>query len=285
MMKRREKGTIDPYSREKLEMKNMMISMLPLECISQIISLTSPCDACRSSLVSSVFKEAADSDFVWESFLPSDIKQIISRSILPSPSSLNSISKKDLYYHLRIQHLHILLDGNMIFALEEKSGKKCYMIGARGLSIAGEEDKLGYWQWATVPASRFSEVAELKNKLGLDIKAHIKTTMLSPGTTYAAYFVYQLLGCRFGFAQRPVEFRVTWEQSRVEAPYHDVVLDPCTVSPGAQYREDGWMEVEMGEFFVKGGDNATVECSVREVDGTKSGLLVEGVEFRPKLDV
>ncbi|KAM5552659.1 putative F-box protein PP2-B12 [Rosa sericea] len=270
-------------------MKNM-ISMLPLECISHIISLTSPCDACRSSLVSSVFREAADSDFVWKNFLPQDIKQIISKSLLPSPSSLNSISMKDLYFHLRIHHQHIILDGNMSFALEEKSGKKCYMIGARGLSIAGEEDKLGYWQWTTVPASRFCEVAELKNVLGLDIKAHIKTRMLSPGTTYAAYFVYQLLGCRFGFAQTPIEFRVTWEQSRVEASYHGVclervVLDPSAASPRAQYRGDGWMEVEMGEFFIKEGDNATVECSVREVNGTKSGLLVEGIEIRPKLDM
>ncbi|KAL6194962.1 hypothetical protein ACLB2K_036037 [Fragaria x ananassa] len=265
-------------------MKNMMISMLPVECISHIISLTSPRDACRSSLVSSVFREAADSDFVWKSYLPPDIKQIISKSLLPSPSSLNSISMKDLYYYLRIHHQHIVLDGNMSFALEEKSGKKCYMIGARGLSIAGEEDKLGYWQWTTVPASRFCEVAELKNVLGLDIKARVKTRMLSPGTTYAAYFVYQLQGFRFGFARTPIEFRVSWEHSRVEAIWHGVVLDPSTVSPRARYRGDGWMEVEMGEFFVK-GDDATVECSVREVNGTKSGLLVEGIEIRPKLDV
>lgn len=131
-------------------------------------------------------------------------------------------------------------------------------------------------------------MAELKNALGLDIKAHIKTKMLSPGTTYAAYFVYQLLGCRFGFARTPIEFRVTREQSRVEAAYHGVVLDPSAASPRAQYRGDGWMEVEMGEFFIKEeeeGDNARVECSVREVSGTKSGLLVEGIELRPKFDV
>lgn len=200
------------------------------------------------------------------------------------------------------------------FALEEKTGKKCFMIGARGLSIAGlgeEEDALGHWQWTTVPASRyvrtysiinqlpykchhsqvklihrFCEVAELKNVLGLDIKAHIKTKMLSPGTTYAAYFVYQLLGWRYGFARTPIEFRVTWEQSRVEAAYHGVVLDPSAASPRAQYRGDGWMEVEMGEFFIKEeeGDNASVECSVREVSGTKSGLLLEGIQLRPKFD-
>lgn len=42
------------------------------------------------------------------------------------------------------------------FALEETMGKKCFMIGARGLSIAGEgKDTHGYWQWTAVPASRY----------------------------------------------------------------------------------------------------------------------------------
>lgn len=99
-------------NRSVISMKNW--SMLPVECISHIISLTSPGDACRSSLVSTVFREAADSDFVWRSFLPQDINQIISKSLFPSQSSLNSISIKDLYFHLRIHHQHIILDGNMV---------------------------------------------------------------------------------------------------------------------------------------------------------------------------
>ncbi|KDO49392.1 hypothetical protein CISIN_1g035450mg [Citrus sinensis] len=36
------------------------------ECISHIISLTVPRDACKSSLVCHVFKSAADSDSVGE---------------------------------------------------------------------------------------------------------------------------------------------------------------------------------------------------------------------------
>ncbi|GAY33745.1 hypothetical protein CUMW_276050 [Citrus unshiu] len=54
---------------------------LPAECISNIISLTTPRDACRLSVVSPVFKSAADSDSVWENFLPSD------RGDLLNPSS------------------------------------------------------------------------------------------------------------------------------------------------------------------------------------------------------
>ncbi|KAL9408687.1 hypothetical protein AB3S75_047131 [Citrus x aurantiifolia] len=72
---------------------------LPAECISRIISLTTPRDACMSSTVCPIFKSAADSDSVWEKFLPSDYEQIITN--LVSDSSLNtSLSKKDLYFHL-----------------------------------------------------------------------------------------------------------------------------------------------------------------------------------------
>ncbi|KAJ4957167.1 hypothetical protein NE237_013950 [Protea cynaroides] len=49
------------------------LNVLPEGCISNILSLTSPSDACRSSVVSSVFRSAADSNSVWERFLPSDI--------------------------------------------------------------------------------------------------------------------------------------------------------------------------------------------------------------------
>lgn len=48
-------------------------------------------------------------------------------------------------------------------------------------------------------------------------------------------------------------------------------------------REDGWMEVELGEYFVKGGED-DLEISVMEVKGGnwKSGLVVQGIEIRPK---
>ncbi|KAF8392016.1 hypothetical protein HHK36_022356 [Tetracentron sinense] len=71
-----------------------------------IISLTSPRDACRSSLVSSIFKSAADLVAVWEKFLPSNYQDIISRSVSPSPVGFSS--KKDLF--LRLCNHPILID-------------------------------------------------------------------------------------------------------------------------------------------------------------------------------
>lgn len=67
-----------------------------MECLSHVISFTSPRDACQSSLVSEIFRDAADSDLAWENFLPSDYREIISKAVSPMEFS----SKKDLFRKL-----------------------------------------------------------------------------------------------------------------------------------------------------------------------------------------
>lgn len=49
-------------------------------------------------------------------------------------------------------------------------------------------------------------------------------------------------------------------------------------------RSDGWMEIEMGSFYSGGGDEGEVEARFMEIQNNnrKSGLIVEGIEFRPK---
>lgn len=79
---------------------DFITKVLPVECISHIISFTSPTEACSSSLVSHDFKSAADSDPVWEKFLPSDYHQIISNADSSTQLLLSSLSKKKLYFHL-----------------------------------------------------------------------------------------------------------------------------------------------------------------------------------------
>jgi hypothetical protein len=85
------------------EMDVTTVDVMPEECIATIISFTSPREACRDSLVSRIFASAAGSDLVWERFLPPDYQQIISESVSSgssASSSLNNLSKKDLYFHL-----------------------------------------------------------------------------------------------------------------------------------------------------------------------------------------
>ncbi|PKA53390.1 F-box protein PP2-B10 [Apostasia shenzhenica] len=84
-------------------------SRLPEECLSLIISLTSPRDSCRSAAVSAAFRSSALSDAVWHRFLPPDLISILSRSRDP-PSFA---SKKELY--LRLCDRPILIDGGRRF--------------------------------------------------------------------------------------------------------------------------------------------------------------------------
>ncbi|CAL9757230.1 unnamed protein product, partial [Musa acuminata subsp. burmannicoides] len=49
-------------------------------------------------------------------------------------------------------------------------------------------------------------------------------------------------------------------------------------------RNDDWMELELGEFYTDEGDDGEVNISLLEVKGNylKSGLIIEGIEIRPK---
>ncbi|KAJ3691510.1 hypothetical protein LUZ61_020674 [Rhynchospora tenuis] len=80
------------------------INSVPLDCISYIISLTSPRDTCMFSLTSTGFHSVADSDNTWKNFLPSDIATILSRAV----NQVTFSSKKDLF--VKLSKRHVLID-------------------------------------------------------------------------------------------------------------------------------------------------------------------------------
>ncbi|KAE8670272.1 hypothetical protein F3Y22_tig00112159pilonHSYRG00143 [Hibiscus syriacus] len=251
--------------------------ILPEECQSLIISLTSPADACRSAMVSPSLRSVADSDAVWEKFLPCDYN-----SILSSSSSLLSLGKKELYSHLS-SHPVLIRNGTMSFQLEKGSGKKCYMLGARALSIIWG-DTPSYWTWTSERDSRFPEVAELKLVWWLDVKGKMETRILSPNTNYAAYLVFRLRRRHTsGFRRRTVGLNVNID-GMVPREAQRVSLDSRDEPQHVRERGDEWMEVEMGEFWSECGDDGTVEFGLKEIDTSyhKRGLIIEGIEIRPK---
>ncbi|TXG48615.1 hypothetical protein EZV62_024490 [Acer yangbiense] len=289
---------------------------LPEGCIATVISFASPRDACRFSCVNSVFKSAAESDAVWDRFLPPDYRSLISDSDFCSSSSLPSLgfpSKKDLF--LSLCHNPILIDeGKMSFQLDKPSGKKCYMISATNLTIVWG-DTPTYWRWTSVPESRFPKVAELIRVCWLEIRSKINTCILSPMTTYGAYLVFKLVIVAFGFVNQPVEvsFGLVGSDSHKRAVYLDLERGqrPCHFRfsrPVRIYnrsrsfewqgssvprendghypeeRGDGWLEIELGEIFIGVGEKNELEMSVMEVTGGnwKEGLIVQGIEIRPK---
>lgn len=96
--------------REKEESMDIT-KVLPADCIANIISLTSPKDACRSSCVCSFFKAAQESDDVWERFLPSDYEDIMAQS--SHPSLPTSLTKRQIFFHL-FHHTVFLNNGQMV---------------------------------------------------------------------------------------------------------------------------------------------------------------------------
>ena len=85
-------------------MECLGFNKLPEGCVSIILSLTSPPDACKSSLVSPMFRAAAESDVVWERFLPADYHDILCRLVEPLVCS----SRKEMFLRLCDP---ILIDG------------------------------------------------------------------------------------------------------------------------------------------------------------------------------
>ncbi|CAN0875534.1 F-box protein PP2-B10 [Linum grandiflorum] len=163
------------------------------------------------------------------------------------------------------------------------------MIGARGLAIIWG-DNPNYWTWRPLPFSRFEEVAELEHVWWFDIKGRIQTTMLSPTTNYGAYFVFKFTTWRgydpYGFRARPVELGVNVEGCGSETKRICFINSGDGVPKPYKEREDGWFEIEMGDFFnhqTADGD-ATLLCTVMETDCNviKASLLVNGIELRPK---
>ncbi|CAK9165159.1 unnamed protein product [Ilex paraguariensis] len=361
--------------------------VLPEGCIANALSLMSPRDVCRLSLVASIFRSAAESDAVWERFLPSDYEVIVARSV--DRSALTFESKKELYLHLcdhpviieggtkklstlrvAIKGFHawatraagalrskklrgrerkraierlcsewvgdglkkskliyersngikplevaVAVTGRQSFSLQKWSGKRCYMLAPRHLSIVwGNTPR--YWRWTSLPESRFSEVAELIVVCWLEIRGKINTSMLYPNTTYAAYLVFKLTAGAHGFEYQPVEVSVGINGGGGET--RTVYLDPdggrrqiYEIIPRriglfnhqlasllrqlgtvprenrGQYsklRGDGWMEIELGQYVNNGGQDGELEMSLMEVKGgnAKGGLIIQGLEIRPK---
>lgn len=94
---------------ERMEesMGKSRLTSLPQDCITEIISRTSPPDAARVSLVSKDLRFSADSDAVWVRFLPKDFQSIIAGV---AGSSLQEVqSKKELY--LQLADKSILIEG------------------------------------------------------------------------------------------------------------------------------------------------------------------------------
>lgn len=124
--------------------------------------------------------------------------------------------------------------------------------------------------------SRFSSVAVLRATDWLEIRGSIKSQKLTPNTKYGAYLILKISDRAYGLDSMPSE--LTLEMGNQQQQKRKKLVEGVLSE-----REDGWMEIELGEFF-NGENYEVVKMSLMEVKGChlKGGLVIEGIELRPK---
>ncbi|MFS8026609.1 putative phloem protein [Helianthus anomalus] len=174
------------------------------------------------------------------------------------------------------------------------NGKKHHMLSAKKVLYDSSNVKL--FKLKPSEQSRFGEVIEVLSQQVFRIKCKIESQILSPDTDYKCYLIFKLSEkCRGLHSpvnvrglHRPVKVEGQLQQSKKEAKaiyfrtpkewnIHDINQVP-------KQREDGWMEVNVWKFNSK--DQLRKDCihlnlKLISYEGTMSGLIVCGLEFRP----
>ncbi|GKV46110.1 hypothetical protein SLEP1_g53120 [Rubroshorea leprosula] len=158
------------------------------------------------------------------------------------------------------------------------------MLAAGDLAITWG-DNPHYWSRNSIEDSRFPEGAELLSVCWFEINGSISTCKLSSMTRYKAYLVFKL-GARFyGFTNERVE--ATVRLSGTEGLQRTVFLHAEVEDVQNDYRYpvergDGWLELELGEYFNERGEDGQLEIRIFHFDGSwKRGVIIEGIEIRP----
>lgn len=283
-----------------------LFEKLPGECIEEVVSRTGPMEACRLSVVCKRFLSAAESDVVWDRFLPSDYQQLLNRA--DSLPNINFAHKKDLFLFLIGNH--VIIDGNTLcFWLHKRSGNKCFLVAP---SVTGhiEQERFNDQGWSMRPEkSRFQNlVPQCTNLMLFEIHGKISTSVLSPDTTYTIYLVFHSSIYMDQKFDEPVEVSVGIDG--VETIKQYVCLNPhkvmhfmwiddfkpkvCLNPPKMrsegdidiqypQQRKDDRFEVRLGDYFNRGGEEMNLEIAMTEKsENPKTGPGIEGFELRPK---
>ncbi|KAK8501630.1 hypothetical protein V6N13_009628 [Hibiscus sabdariffa] len=140
-----------------------------------------------------------------------------------------------------------------------------------------------------------SEVAELITTSCLEISGEIRTRKLSPNTKYGAYLILKTTERSYGLDSIPFkntayircqdakkqQLETLFYSNRKQTMKSRVVEGDDRVMSKS---EDGWMELDLGEFFNGGTCDDEVKMSLTETKGHQliGGVIIEGIEIRPK---
>uniref|UniRef100_A0A803KNX2 F-box domain-containing protein n=1 Tax=Chenopodium quinoa TaxID=63459 RepID=A0A803KNX2_CHEQI len=247
-------------------MKMMSLNELPEDCVSTILSLSSPWDVCRSAAACSELRSVAQLDCVWESFLPVDYHEIVSRA---GPALLKWDSKKELFFLLCNS---LLIDGGN--KVQGKYGTKNHIMVryTRLFKLNMLSPNTTYGAYLIFKVSKRAYGLEI---MPMEVSIEVGSDVVSHNTVY----LRQDEGKKHQMQWLLYYNRTEILTSRVNHGSEESNLK----LPGA--RGDGWMEIELGHFFCGDSyrDGKVVKMSMTEIKGhhLMGGLIVEGIEIRP----
>ncbi|XP_059287304.1 F-box protein PP2-B10-like [Lycium ferocissimum] len=132
--------------------------------------------------------------------------------------------------------------------------------------------------------TQIPEVAKLKWINCFDIRGKMETRILSKKTKYVAYLVFRLKNEFFHNNIADAVVRFVDSQSHTKVDERTSLVSLSGRKPSAKLpskRGDGWMEIDMGNFFNGRGEDGDVEVRLMDKrDHIKSRLIVQGIEFQ-----
>ncbi|KAD3337420.1 hypothetical protein E3N88_32940 [Mikania micrantha] len=186
-----------------------------------------------------------------------------------------------------INEITQLEDDEKSFSPSMGNEKSCHMLPAK-MVLYPESSNVKCFKWKSLaePESRFLEVAELLPRQVFRIKCKIETQKLSPDTDYACYLVFKLSQKCHGL-QCPVKVRDVLLRKNKEFQFlylrSPKAVNLHTIEWVPKLREDGLMEVIVWIFNsgnTSSDDHHPMSLKLRCYEGTMSGLVVYGIEFR-----
>ena len=128
----------------------MGLSELPEDILTSIFGHTSPWDAMRLAGVCSSFKRAAESNTLWQSFLPCDYE-----AVLAIAKSEENPTKKEIVMSLVDG---VFLDfGMQKYMLLPRSRGVCRKLSVAAMDVAWGQD-MRFWRWEQSRSSCFGKV-------------------------------------------------------------------------------------------------------------------------------
>ncbi|KAL9231044.1 hypothetical protein vseg_006314 [Gypsophila vaccaria] len=269
--------------------KRTNLGDLPESCVAMILENLDAVEICKVAKLNRAFYGASSADFIWESKLPSNYRQIVEKISDNDGDSVvgddnvgkvkGDLCKKDVYSSL--SRVNSVDDGVKVW-LDKSTGGICMAISAKDLSITGIDDRR-YWRRIPTDESRFSTVAYLQQIWWFEVNGEVEFPF--PEGTYSVFFRLQLgktyhkFGRRLcnteqihGWDIKPVHFQLSTSEGQR-------TVSQCFLeSPGK------WLHYHVGDFVVKDSKSPTsVKFSMTQIDctHTKGGLCVDSVVIYP----